>query len=143
MAVTDANNKQIASVQGILSYSSTNKNFQGNIRVPNLASGQYILQIKMDEFLTKTVPGIISVSANGTVVVPSVSVITGDINNDNKIDILDYNSVVGCFGSKQQTSSCTAPITQQSAGADINDDGTVDGGDYNLFLRELSVQRGQ
>jgi hypothetical protein len=27
-------------------------------------------------------------------------------------------------------------------GADINDDTAINGGDYNLFLRELAIQKG-
>jgi len=68
---------------------------------------------------------------------PSIRVTNGDITNDNKIDLLDYNILVNCYGSKADTDSCT-----NKQGADINDDGTIDGIDYNIFVRELSVQNG-
>jgi hypothetical protein len=53
---------------------------------------------------------------------------------------LDYNILVSCFAAS--LSHLLAPATAQSPGADINDDDVVDGADYNLFLRELSVQHG-
>lgn len=59
------------------------------------------------------------------------------MNKDNQLDIQDYNILLSCFDSKFNTSTCI------SKEADLDDDGTVGGADYNLFLRELSVQRGR
>lgn len=131
----------ISSSAGSLTYNTTAGNFAGPI-ASNTPSGQYTIKIKTDGFLSKQVPGIISVTANGTVTLPAVYETAGDVNNDNQLDILDYNMIVSCFGSKMTSASCTAPITYASSGADINDDSAVNGADYNLFLRELSVQIG-
>jgi hypothetical protein len=60
-----------------------------------------------------------------------VELITGDINNDGAINILDYNILIGCFNGI--SSSCTA---EQYAASDIDEDGTVDSSDYNLWLDE-------
>jgi hypothetical protein len=57
----------------------------------------------------------------------------GDINDDNKLDIGDYNQIVSCYGAKKNTSSCT-----NSAAADLNDDGNIDGIDLNIFITGLS-----
>jgi hypothetical protein len=96
----------------------------------------------MDGFLGKQIPGIVSVTKGQTITPPSLSVINGDINNDNQLDILDYNALLSCFDTKYASPTCSAPNASLSPGADIDDDGIVDGVDYNLFLRELSVQRG-
>lgn len=125
-----------------MTYNSQAQNFQGTIPIANLASGTYLITIKMDGFLGKQIPGIVSVTQGQQVRIQVVSLVNGDINNDNQLDIQDYNILISCFGSNQQTSSCIAPPTASSPGADIDDDGVVDGADYNLFLRELSVQRG-
>mgnify|MGYP001610968203 CR=1 FL=1 len=58
---------------------------------------------------------------------------------DNKINILDYNQVIKCFGSSQSR-LCTSLMREYT---DLNDDRRVDGVDYNLFLREVWIQPGQ
>jgi hypothetical protein len=143
LTTQNASTNQITSISGSVTYNTTAQNFQGTIGIPNLASGNYLVSVKMDGFLKKQFPGIISVNQTQTNTLPSITVVNDDINNDNQIDVSDYNSLFSCFGSKFMTASCLAPTTNQSTGADLNDDGQVDGGDYNLFLRELSVQAGQ
>jgi hypothetical protein len=70
---------------------------------------------------------------------PQVLLVSGDINNDNKLDILDYNILVSCFGNKSTTDSCGG----KQVDADLNDDGVVDGVDYNLFIGPLKkAQKG-
>lgn len=128
--------------QGSVSYNSANGNFTGNISLSNVPNGQYTINIKTDGFLSNTAAGIYTVNGAQTITVPSLSETTGDINNDNQLDILDYNMIVSCYGSKSTSSSCTAPITATSPGADINDDGVISGIDYNFFIRELSKQSG-
>lgn len=69
---------------------------------------------------------------------PAITLPSGDINNDNKVDILDYNLLVSCYGDKASSSACGDNKTR----ADLNDDGVIDGIDYNLFIRGLSVKEG-
>ncbi len=67
----------------------------------------------------------------------------GDINNDNSVDLADYNILVDCYGMKTTSSSCKAHnLSDQTKGlfADINDDGVVNGIDYNLLIRNLGNQ---
>ena len=63
-----------------------------------------------------------------------------NINNDNKLDILDYNTLIGCYSDLAAATSCN--YTQKTA-SDLNDDGTVNQFDYNLFLRETAIQPGE
>lgn len=125
---------------GAIHYVSSTGNFVGNLSA-NIPEGQYTVRIKTDGFLSKQLPGILTVT-NGAITLPVVYETTGDINNDNQLDILDYNMLISCYGSKMTSPGCTSPITASTPGADINDDGAVNGADYNLFLRELSVQSG-
>ncbi len=153
--VTNTNNSPAlgSPFPGQVTYIPSSKNFQGIVTIPDLLSGSYLITINMVGFLSKQLPGIIMVNQGQQVTVPSISLVTGDIGpvpgtdnapfGDNQLDITDYNVLLSCFGSKMTTSSCLNPPTQEYAGADINDDGQVDGADYNEFLRELSVQTGQ
>lgn len=154
VSFTKANNNPVTGspFQEQVSHVSSAQNFQKTLSIPNFSSGQYLVTVKMDGFLAKQIPGIISVTQGQQITLPEVFLVTGDIgpvpgtnNNpygDNQLDITDYNVLISCFGSKMTTASCINPPTQLYPGADINDDGVVDGADYNLFLRELSVQHG-
>lgn len=66
----------------------------------------------------------------------------GDINNDNLVNIIDYNNIIDCYQDKVAQSSCTnhnAKDTQKGLFADVNDDGVVDGIDYNMILRNMDA----
>ncbi len=80
-----------------------------------------------------------------TTVLPTITLLAGDIvpppttaggdYGDNTIDISDYNMLArGCYGGKATTSSCA-----NKEGADLNDDGKVDGIDYNILIRTFNI----
>lgn len=110
-------------------------NFNKNTLCPTCTT--VLLTAKLQDFLSKRLPGITNITQTQPITLPAVSFVAGDVNGDNKLDILDYNMVVSCYGSKQQTDVC-----KEKVNSDINDDGVVDGVDYNLFVREISVQAG-
>jgi hypothetical protein len=96
----------------------------------------------MHEYLITQLPQIVSTSPGSTIILPETKLVTGDINDDNKLNIIDYNDIIACFNDLTPSESCPYPITPQSFGANINDNGQIGGGDYNLFLRELINQHG-
>ena len=143
LTILNEQRQPVATIQVPLTYNLSTGDFRGTTTAA-LADGLYQAWAHLNGYLVKQVPGFITVAATSPpVTVASLSLVTADINGDNQLDILDYNALIGCFGSKQTSSTCTAAPTGQSQGADITDDGVVDGTDYNLFLRELSIQRGE
>jgi len=68
-----------------------------------------------------------------TISITGQTAIIGDIypspKGDNVMDIHDYNGLVNCFGLKADSNSCF-----DKNSADLNDDGVVDGVDYNLMF---------
>lgn len=72
-----------------------------------------------------------------TVVLPPQTVLMGDTipdKGDNNIDVNDYNAFINCYGSRITSSFC-----QGKNYGDFNDDGVIDGVDYNILLRSLYV----
>jgi hypothetical protein len=61
------------------------------------------------------------------------SLIAGDVDQNNTLNTTDYNLIVACYGTK---------ICSYKRGADVNDDGVVDGIDINLWLRIKSTVAG-
>lgn len=68
---------------------------------------------------------------------PSQVVYMGDTlpkEGDNTVDVGDYNAFVNCFGERSSDTFCTG-----SNYGDFDDNGVIDGVDYNLLLRSFSV----
>jgi plastocyanin len=137
--VYDVNNTLVATDHGTLVYSSSSANFQGNIDAGLLATGFYRLQVTMTQYLQRTITQIQQITKAQTNAITVTTLVTGDINNDNKLDILDYNILANCYSDLHPAKSCTAA---QKLAADLNDDGAVNFIDYNLFIRELANQLG-
>jgi hypothetical protein len=138
--VINASNQLVLTKTGLVNYQATNGNFVGTIDMgTTLTSGSYTVKIKGEQYLNKLIPGIQSITAGVTNTLAQATLVTGDVNNDNKLDILDYNIIVGCYSDFAPAQSCTAA---QKLSADLTDDGNVNQFDYNLFLRDLSVQSG-
>lgn len=76
-------------------------------------------------------------AGNQTIQIPEQTVLMGDVvppQGDNNIDINDYNAFISCYGSKNNSTFCKGHNY-----GDFNDDGVIDGVDYNILLRSLNV----
>jgi len=102
-------------------------------------AGKYSLKVTVDRYLHRIIPGLITLSSNKNNVLPTVSLITGDTNSDNKLDIRDYNMIIDCYSDYLAPVACDE---SKKAATDLTDDGNVNQFDNNLFDRELSVQFG-
>lgn len=142
--VFNSANALILTKAGTVSYNSGSGSFKGTIGMGTDLSGSvYTIKVKTDQFLRALVPGIQTVpagNASQTVNLPTAVLINGDVNNDNTLDILDYNILIGCYSDLTPAVSCT-PANKILA--DLNDDGNVNQFDYNLFLRELVNRQGE
>lgn len=127
---------------GNLKYTnSTQGVFNGTVTLPSsIAAGNYLVKIKSSYYLRKNVPGFLDLKVGQQNTVNSLELVAGDTDNDNKLESTDdYDIIMDCYSDLLGPANCNA--TKKLA-ADISDDGKVDQDDYNLFLRELSVQQG-
>ena len=113
--------------------------YDGAVTIPSVPEGEYTFKVKTDKYLQKVYPGIVSVDSS--IVLDSIHLVSGDVNNDNKLDILDYNEIMDCYSDALPARACSDPT--KKAMTDLTDDGKNNHFDYNLFIRELSVQFGQ
>jgi Dockerin type I domain len=133
-------NQLTATKSGVITYNPTNGNYTGSVDFGNtVPDGDYIVKIKDDTHLQRIVPGINHITPQQNNLMPGVTLVAGDINNDNAVNILDYNLLIGCYSDLLPAISCTDANTVL---ADLNDDGHVNQTDYNFFLREITVQSG-
>jgi hypothetical protein len=140
VSIFNSQNQQIVSQQGTITYNNTSGQFDGNVDLGSqFATGAYTVKIQTSQYLRGLVPGIQTITAGQTNTLPYLPLVTGDINGDNQINILDYNIMMGCYSDLLPAVSCTSANNVLS---DMNDDGNVNQFDYNLFLRELSTLNG-
>lgn len=139
ISIFDSNNQLVATQSGPVNYNSSNGDFSGTIDMGNLAGGQYIVKVKSVQYLRRIIPGIQSITGGQNNTLPSAALVAGDINDDNTINILDYNILLGCYSDLTPAVSCS---DVNKVLADLNDDGSVNQIDYNIFVREISVQNG-
>lgn len=139
--IFDVNNNLVATASGQVQYSSASGSFVGTIYPSTpVTDGNYTIKIRSDYHLTRLVPGIEHLASNVVNQIPTVELVAGDANNDNQLNILDYNLLLGCYSDLEPAVSCTS---DEKIATDFNDDGNVNQFDYNLFLRELSTQPGE
>lgn len=135
-------NQLIASGTGTITYNSASGTYLGDIPIQSgFPSGQYIMKVKADTYLRRQVNGIQVINSGQKNKITNVPLVAGDVNNDNKLNILDYNSILDCYSDLTAAANCSA--AEKSVKSDLNDDEAVNQVDYNLFLREISTQPGQ
>lgn len=138
--IYNASNQLVQTVTSTVTFAPLAGNFAGTVDLSALSNGVYTLRMKVPQYLKRTVSGIISITAGQPVTLPVVTLITGDVNSDNALSILDYNILLDCFSDLGPAKNCADTTKKQMS--DLTDDGSVNQFDYNLFLRELSVQSG-
>lgn len=139
--VYDASNALVQSTNGLVTYDSASGLFSGLVSLgDSIASGAYTVKVKTDQFLRTLVPGIQTITSGQNLNLPKTAMVGGDINNDNQLNILDYNILIGCYSDLSPAANCAAG---DEVKADITDDGNINQFDYNLFLRELTNRGGQ
>lgn len=87
---------------------------------------------------------IINSTATQPFTVPVNTFLAGDVAPDTSLskygddilDLLDYNAIINCYGQKSSSATCT-----NKQAADLDDNGVIDGIDYNILLRGLSITR--
>ena len=138
--IYDDQNQLAATQNGTITYNSANGNYTGSVTLgTSLPDGYYTVRIKEPMHLRRLFPGIQHLVPSQDNAMPAVTFVAGDVNNDNTLNILDYNLLVGCYSDLLPAVSCTNETKIQS---DLNDDDAVNQFDYNLFLREITVQSG-
>ncbi len=152
--VLNDSNQIVVTRIGTVKYNGQTGNFNGLVDLGiGLTEGNYVVKIKSDRYLRKLLPGFYELTPGKEFQVREIDLVAGDINDDNVLNVLDYNVLYDCgygslsplpmtdFKSKFQQQACQSHSTKQNS--DLNDNGIVSSSDYNLFIRELSVQLGE
>lgn len=151
--VSDTNNNIIASGSAPISFEPNEGFFTGRVGIDkSVQPGNYNIKVKTDGYLRRLVPGIIQIKANEENKLPATHLVAADTNGDNFLNVIDYNALLDCgYGRVDPLpmSDANAPFNTQecqvhkpAVNVDVDDNGVINSYDYNLFIRELSVQNG-
>ena len=142
--VLDANYNPVLNKSGIIAYNLNSGKFLGTIDIgKTLTSGNYIVKVISDGYLKRLIPGAQNIIAGQANNMPEVSLIVGDITQQNTLSILDYNVLMSCsIYSADNGGACNQAPSYKKL-SDLEDNGPINQFDYNLFVREYSVQNGQ
>ncbi len=146
----DSANNQVASKSAAITYDAASGNFVGKLDLGSaFPSGTYVMHVKSDKYLQRNVA--VTITSNQENVVSQIILNAGDVTGDNLINVMDYNAFLDCgYGviNPLPMSDPNAPFNKNvcqvhvpAINTDLDDNGKVDSGDYNLFLRELSSMR--
>lgn len=111
------------------------QSFTDNTPLSSSSTFNYVSQVPADTYrvlvdsagcLVRAVPSFVLQASGGTL--PTVTLILGDINNDNIIDGNDINEILSEFGSEGNFVE------------DLNADGIVDGNDVNIALSNFGIE---
>lgn len=151
--IFNSQNQQVTNTTTPIIYDANAGDFTGQLDLgPSFPAGNYNIKVKTDSYLRKLVSGIINIQQLQDNPVTQTALVAGDINGDNILNVLDYNALLDCgFGDIEPlpmadpNSTFNAQVCQAhtpAANVDLDDNGIINSADYNLFIRELSVQNG-
>jgi hypothetical protein len=105
---------------------SVKTGINGNFILPNLPTGTYKLRAIYSGYLAAEKGGFVIPNNSLEINAGTVTLIGGDVNADNAINILDIGAIISKFGKTGvAVGSVSANCTASDEPADINDDGNV------------------
>ena len=107
----------------------------------SISTGDYIIKVKTPFYLRKQFSTTKHIRAGEVTEVSAITLVAGDIDNNNQLDLFDYQILSACYGDFTTPDPAKCSTVQKHA-ADINNDGSVNYIDLNYFIRELAVQAG-
>ncbi len=121
-------NNQVAGAPATVTFNKTSipgRLYSANVILANLTQNKYFIVFRKDNMIAQSVFTISS--SNGTFTVPTTTLVFGDLDNDNKVDIIDYGIFKSCW-KQPTTTSCSSSDFDNSGGI-------IDQVDYNTFMR--------
>jgi len=150
----NTNNKE-TDFTGTIAYDNTSSAsastyglFTGTVDLgAKFSGGSYLVKVSTDGHLVRLIPGVQTITSGTTNTLPRVNLVAGDVDNSNALTIQDYNILMSCISdpninNPDNGALCATPDKNFAARSDLYDNSVIDSRDYNLFLREYSVQNG-
>lgn len=120
---------------GTVEFNPSTAQYEGIVGIGNtLTTGNYIVKVKMDNTLVKRLPGVVYIDQtkqdNST---PTVELVTGDLNQNNSLDVQDYTNIMACYNNLP---ACTGDILILG---DLDDDGVTNGDNDDINIMQFNT----
>lgn len=136
----DGSGKVVGEMNGTVEYNNASGLFEGTgtLETP-VAPGVYTFRASTPMFLKKKFSFAEEIQPGKTYSLPVVDLTSSDVDNDNRLTILDYNMIVSCYTFPQQPPKCSK---EAAALVDVDDNGENNEFDVNLLTRDVAVLKG-
>jgi hypothetical protein len=126
-------NQKIKDATGTLNFNSSVYGFTGEVSLgTTFETGVYTVKSRLGNTLFKALLGVRIQSAQSNSL-RSINLIPGDLDQNNELNLFDYNIMISCYGAKQ---------CNQKEKSDLNIDGKVDELDLNLLYQGFATRQG-
>lgn len=98
----------------------------------NIPAGTYKVKVRTNNSLWKDA-GTINLNPGQKTDLPNLNLVSGDLNQDNRLDLSDYNAIITCITNK----NCSTGNI-----ADLNQDGKFDEEDLNILYSNFKTRNG-
>jgi hypothetical protein len=133
----DRNSRPVLTKNEILRFNYGQGAYVADVELEEeLPSGDYLVKVKVDGYLQRAF-SLKHIDQHSTVAFPPVNLVAGDLNGNNRLDIIDYHILTGCYSDVLPATFCYPQSLEVLS--DLSSDGKVNQKDYNLFMREISV----
>jgi uncharacterized protein YegL len=130
-------NTPVSTFSGLIKFAPESGKFLGTVDLgSNFTGGSYMIKIKSPGYLKKIYPSIQAITAGTTNSLPSIRLVTGNVNQDSSLDIMDYNILMSCSIFSSDSNGACNQNPNYVIKSDLEDNSTIDQLDYNLLMRE-------
>lgn len=134
--IVNTQNQLIKTVNSVLNY-DTNQYFSGEVDLGSALPAQnYLVKVKFANSLRRQIKNLVGLAPSQRTDIPKLVLVTGDIDNNNILDLSDYKLFLDCF---RNQASCTTAVFEA---ADLNSNGQSDAVDMNILVRSFATREG-
>lgn len=132
---TSSESAKVSEKTGTVDFNAATAQYEGNVGIgTSLPTGNYIVKVRMDNTLKKRLPGVVHIDQtkqdNAT---PVVELVTGDLDQNNALDIQDFTNVMACFN---HLTACTGDVAILG---DLDDDGVTTGDNDDINIMQYNT----
>lgn len=133
MFLVNAKNFVTTSYDVALRYEESDGSFVGTLIVPDIDTGMYKVQMKVDGYLLSEFSESKFLAVGSEYFFVPVRLFAGDVNNDGRVSVVDYNLMLSCSIIAAESGTCSK---QARILADLDDNGRVDENDQFIFIKQ-------
>lgn len=127
--------EKVAEKTGTVDFNPTTAKYEGNVGIgTTLTTGNYIVKVRMDNTLKKRLPSIVHiVQTTPDNPTSTAELVTGDIDQNNALDIQDFTNIMACFNHQP---ACSGDILTLG---DLDDDGITNGDNDDISIMQYNT----